>query len=159
MTSVQKRYVTNTGRDPKCLEMGMMQNRPVTDAGPERPFRCLDDQWPMTIPQLTGRELLRLMCRVRGVAPQVLHHHLHDRGEAMMTMKTSKTTTIKTKTRKIRNMSMVKIMTMMHDRRLKLRWKGGLLSWEYRSYVVEITLFLGKYIPPVIHYRYDDCVF
>ena len=26
----------------KCLEMGMVQNRYVTEAGPEQPFRCLD---------------------------------------------------------------------------------------------------------------------
>ena len=31
-----------------------------------------------TIPQLTGRELLRLMCRVRGVAPQVLDDYTLD---------------------------------------------------------------------------------
>ena len=34
-----------------------------------------------TIPQLTGRELLRLMCRVRGVAPQVNDNYALDDGE------------------------------------------------------------------------------
>ena len=31
--------------------------------------------------QLTGRELLRLMCRVRGVAPQVVDHYTLDDGD------------------------------------------------------------------------------
>ena len=34
-----------------------------------------------TIPQLTGRELLRLMCRVRGVAPQVNDNYTLDGGK------------------------------------------------------------------------------
>ena len=37
MGMIQNRPVTNTGP-----ERPMIQNRPVTNTGPERPFRCLD---------------------------------------------------------------------------------------------------------------------
>ena len=38
MGMIQNRPVTKTGP-----ERPMIQNRPVTNTGPERPFRCLDE--------------------------------------------------------------------------------------------------------------------